>query len=458
MAINTLPQALPRLIPASEVLSTTKKIIEELNTTYDHVVQTVTIAEACFENVIRPIIDVENRTQGETGMIAMLRYASPDDIARKASDEACKLLGECDAAMSSREDLYVLVNAVRDRNEERDLESAKYLDTLLRRFRRSGMGVLDANSAQKYLSTRNHIDDLRREFNRNIREESGTIRFSLVELQGVPQRDLDRFGKSPEPHEEDVCMVDFSRASHDAILEHALDPVTRKRFWVANANKLRQNVPLFDEIVTLRRENAQLLGYASHAAFRLEVRVAKTPEWVNSLLDSLQEALTPQGRKEMNALLDLKKRHLGNQSRAGQTDDVDAMWPWDYWFYTRMAGEATQLDHARISEYYPLPYVLPAMLEIFASCLQLRFTPIPNILLEGSTWHDDVEAWSVWDDRESSKDDFVGYLYADLLWRPNKYQGNQCVNLQCVGLVGLNPTSDCSPRMPLIPASNQLTT
>jgi len=76
--------------------------------------------------------------------------------------------------------------------------------------------------------------------------------------------------------------------------------------------------------------------------------------------------------------------------------------------------------------------VVPAMLDVFASCLQIRFTPIQKSLLQGCTWHEDVEAWSLWDDREDSEGEFIGYLYTDLLERPNKYKGNQCVNLQCV--------------------------
>jgi len=431
MTTSALPQPLPRIPAANEVIPAVKRIVEKTKAVYDHVVCTVSPADACFESVIRPVIEDENQRQGELAVIAMLRYASPDQEARDASEEASRLLEESESVLSAREDIYALVKAVQDKHEELDFESAKFLNTFLRDFHRSGMGILDTDSMQRYLTTRNHIDDLRRDYNRNIRDESGTIRFSLAELEGVPQSDLDRFSKSSEPHEDEVRIVDFSSASHDAILHNAVNPATRKKFWVASVNTLPENVPLFKEITSLRRENARLLGYNSHAAFRLEVRVAKNPEWVNNLLDSLQQALLPQGRKAMDGLLDLKKAHLmANPQYA--SSDAGVMRPWDYRFYIRMAEKNLQVDHSRISEYFPLPHVLPAMFEIFASCLQLRFTPLLKTLLEGATWHDDVEAWSVWDDRPSSRGEFIGYLYTDLLSRPNKYRGNQCVNLQCV--------------------------
>ena len=74
------------------------------------------------------------------------------------------------------------------------------------------------------------------------------------------------------------------------------------------------------------------------------------------------------------------------------------------------------------------------MLGLFSSYIQLRFAPMPAEELLGSRWSDDVEVWSVWNDRSEAESVFVGSLYLDLLERPKKYKGNQCVNLQPVSL------------------------
>jgi metallopeptidase MepB len=173
----------------------------------------------------------------------------------------------------------------------------------------------------------------------------------------------------------------------------------------------------------LRDENARLLGYASHAAFRLETRVVKTTNWVDNFLDEFEQALLPQGRREMQLLLE--RRNLDHP------DSGDSMPPWDYDYYNRLVLEDFDFKHNQIAEYFPLQNTVSAMLEVFASCLQLRFTLLGPEVLVGSTWHEDVQVWSVWDEREASKGDFVGYLYTDLLWRPNKHPGSQNVNLQC---------------------------
>jgi metallopeptidase MepB len=417
------PQAFPRIIPAEEVLPTMKTIIREQEDVFDHVAKTVHPSEASFETTIRPLIEAENRIQGRMAVIAMLRYASPDQAAREASDEAIWLMRESASNMTARKDLYLLVKAVQDKAEHLHFEDAKYLNSLLKDFTRSGHGRLSEDQIKSYLEKRNRIDELRRQYNRNVRNDEGGVWLSLEELDGLPARDLARFSQGPtHPEKEDMRFVRFTRADLNAVLQHAKRTATRKKTYVANEKKLPQNVDLFKQIIMLRDENARLLGYTSHASFRVENRVAKTTEWVNNFLDELEHVLLPQGELEMQALLERRSIDF--------PDNAKSMPPWDYDYYNRMLLEELDVKHEQISEYFPLEHTMSAMLEVFASCLQLRFIPIDKIE-DGSTWHEDVKIWSVWDGGESSKGGFVGYLYADLLWRPNKHQGSQNVNLQC---------------------------
>jgi metallopeptidase MepB len=114
-------------------------------------------------------------------------------------------------------------------------------------------------------------------------------------------------------------------------------------------------------------------------------------------------------------------------------ENPDMMFPWDLPFYTRLVEEESNLDQDMIAEYFPLQNTVASMLDIFAHCLQLRFEKLPE--KTHSTWHEDVDIWSVWDERTEEEGEFIGYLYADLLFRPNKYRGSQDVNLQCVSLI-----------------------
>ena len=77
--------------------------------------------------------------------------------------------------------------------------------------------------------------------------------------------------------------------------------------------------------------------------------------------------------------------------------------------------EKLQIDQSKISEYFPLENTAIALLGVFASCLGLRFDPIPvDELGENVIWHADVQVISVWESEDKGSG-FIGYLYFDLL-------------------------------------------
>ncbi|KAI1054566.1 hypothetical protein LB506_010632 [Fusarium annulatum] len=430
MESKSLPQTLPRLIPADQVLATMKSIIKQYQAVRESIIQDVSPETATFGNVIQPLVNIDNATQGDIGIIAMLRYASPDQASREASEEACTLINEDQAAFTARSDFWRLIKAVKEGSAETTLhfEARKYLNKLFLEFEQFGHGTLQPEQIEQYMERRNRIDSMRREYNQRIREDSGGLWFSLDDLAGVPQHDIDRFEKHSEHH--DMRFVRFSVADFLAIYRSASKPATRKRMYICDANNLNQNAELFKQIVLERNLNARLLGYESHAAYRLKKRLMKSPGNVEEFLTDLETKLLARGKQDMKSLVELKKQCEAKDS-IGEDLDGDTMFPWDYWYYARMAQQSRNVNQERMAEYFPLQHVIKVMLEIFSEFLEIQFCPISSDQLQGSVWHQDVQAWAVWDDGEASKGQFIGYLYVDLLSRDNKYKGNQNVNLQC---------------------------
>ncbi|KAF4334296.1 metallo ase [Fusarium beomiforme] len=430
MDSNSLPQHLPVLIPADRILPTMKRIVEKYNDVRERIIQNVDVQSASFDNVIQPLVNMDNQTQGDIAVIAMLRYASPDRASCQASEEACTLINEDLAAFTARADFWCLLKAAKERSEGASLnfEAQKYLDKLFLEFKQFGHDTLQPDQIQEYLERRNRIDKMRRQYNQRLREDTGGLWLSLDELTDVPQHDLNRFIKHPEKDE--MRFVRFSAADTLAVYRSASKSATRKKMYICDANNLSQNAELFRDIVVQRDLNARLLGYESHAAYRLRKRLMKSPAQVEGLLNDLEDKLLAQGQQDMKYLVELKKE-VTRENPDDSDGDVDAIFPWDYWYYAHVAQQRQHVNQQRLAEYFPLQHVIAVMLEMFSEFLELRFSPISIEQLEGSTWHPDVEAWAVWDDREESKGEFIGYLYMDLLARDNKYKGNQNVNLQC---------------------------
>ncbi|KAF5596570.1 hypothetical protein FPCIR_3976 [Fusarium pseudocircinatum] len=431
MESQSLPQPLPRLISPDLVIPTMKSIINQYQAVREGILQNVKPQTASFSNVIQPLIDIDNATQGDIGIIAMLRYASPDQASRQASEEACTLINEDQAAFTASLDFWRLIRAVKEGFDEPSLhfEARKYLNKMFLEFEQFGHATLQPEQIKQYMERRNRIDSMRREYNQRIRDDSGGLWFSLDHLTGVPQHDIDRFENHSENH--GMRFVRFSVADPLAIYRSASKPATRKRMYVGDANNLSQNAELFKQIVLERDLNARLLGYESHAAYRLKKRLMKTPGRVEEFLTDLETKLMARGKQDMKSLLELKKQHEAENSSEEGLDD-DTMFPWDYWYYTRMAQQRRHVSQDRMAEYFPLQHVIKVMLEMFSEFLKIQFYPISPDQLKGSIWHQDVQAWAVWEDERASEGRFIGYLYMDLLSRDNKYKGNQNVNLQCI--------------------------
>lgn len=435
----SLPQSLPRVPTTEEIVPAMHRIINEYNTIRALILETTTPTTATFNNVMLPLAQVENSVQGELGMIDMLQYGSPSLATQGAFDEARKLYLNASALWTADEKFFGLLQAAREKPDFQtlDAESQHLLEKELLEYKHAGHGILGHMELEEYQKSKMEISDLERKFQQNLSREAGGVWFTLEELDGVPADELAKWKNglekeelTSERHQQKKKFVPFANGGTLAVLTHAHSPETRKTMFLADNLKLKENKPLFEEIIKRRAQQAQFLKYTTHAEFRIERRMAKTTEWVEGFLGQLRTTLCPRGRDEISVL---QHRRLEDLRARGQYSDeqVKLGFPlWEKRYYERLVEREFEIDQLKISEFFPLERTATNMLDIFASLLGLRFDSIPAERLTGDViWHDTVRGFSVWDTKD---DEFIGYLYFDLLWRENKYRGNQSVNIQCV--------------------------
>ncbi|KAI5196679.1 zincin [Aureobasidium subglaciale] len=424
------PQPCPKLISTDRILTLTKEQIDTSRRVRDQVIGSVTPSGATYETVVRPLANAQHATQHSVGVIETLLYAAPDAETREAAQEAMSLWNKYATEVNGCHGLYSLLQAVKDRGEVLDAESTRYLDHMLAGFVRCGHGRLDPAQITEYIERSNTIEDLCDKYCQNVRDASDGIWLSRAELDGVPEPDIIQFRTAAETisdgsQDGDICdskeyYIALSQHNVLTVLQYANSSVVRKRVYVANRSKLPEHLALFKRIILLRDTNARLLGYSSHAAYRVEKSLAKTTGWVNNFMGRLEDNLLPQGKTELDQLIALKNKYDPNSESV-----VNAIDAWDFQFWKRRALEDISIDQDRIAEFFPMKQVVENMLNIFSDCLQMRFKKFfPPV------WHPDVEAWEVWDDRPGREHGFIGYLYMDLVFRHGKHRGCQDVNMQ----------------------------
>ena len=427
------PQAPPTFTATPQsVVADAERIIKTSRGVQDQVVGSVQAENATFANVLGPLAQDENVMALEAHILGFYQAVSIDQKLRDASSKAEELMDEFFIESAMREDIFKLVDAALKKNESLEPESRRLLEREHKDFIRNGLGLPDGPQRARFKEIKKRLSQLSIEFQKNLNEENGGIWFTPEQLDGVPEDVLSGLKKGEGENVGKIWLT-FKYPDLFPTMKYATNAETRRQVMIANENKCNQNVPLFREAIILRDEAARLLGYPNHAAFRIEDKMAKTPETVDKFLGDLRARLTAGGKSEINTLMEFKK------SLDPKSDGKYYLW--DHRFYDRLMLERDfSLDQQLIAEYFPLQTTIQGMLKIFEELFGLEFVEVigedraaiaPTGQGNDIVWHEDVQVFSVWND-EGEGSGFVGYLYLDLFPREGKYGHAANFNLQPV--------------------------
>ena len=429
---------------ATSIVADTQKLIADSRGLEDRLVKNIKVEDATFKNVMAELARDENETALQMRILGFYQAVSAKQDLRDASTKADKIMDEFGIESSMREDVFKLVDGVYKRNEsELDPESRRFVEKNRRMYIRNGLSLPAGPKRDRFKAIQLQLSELAIQFQKSLNEETGGLWYTPKELDGVPDDVVSDLEKGKGKNDGKLKLT-FKYPHLFPTLKYATNPETRKRLLIGNENKVNQNVPLFKEAIMLRDEAARLLGYSSHAKFRIEDKMMKTPEAVDKFLGGLREKLSPVGVKELDVLKDVKKQQ---QTEHGETYEGQ-FYVWDSRYYQRIQLEKDyQVDQQKLAEWFPIQSPIRGMLEIFEKLLGFKFVEVvgenraaisPTGKAEDVVWHEDVQLFSVWND-EGEGGGFVGYLYLDLHPRDGKYGHAANFNLQ-PGFLNANGT------------------
>ncbi|GAA5888076.1 hypothetical protein JCM5296_005426 [Sporobolomyces johnsonii] len=409
-------------ISAESIPNVVSSSIAESNKVLDSIVALPT-SERTFETVVRALAMRTAEMDREVEPSLFMQYVSTDKPIRDASVEADKAINEWSLTAMTRKDVFeALLDAEKHTKEhgvKLNEEEERLLDRLILERKRNGLG-LDESKRKEYLELKKRIMTLEIDFQNTCNSEDGALLFTKEELEGVPEDVVSGYPVVEENGVQKHKMT-FKTPDYVPVVKYANVPETRKRANLGYEGKTLQNVPLMSEIVKLRHQAAQLLGYKNHAEWVLEVKMAKNSESVTSFLADLESKLRPLGLAEREKLLKLKH---DEHARRGLEQDDKNFWLWDYRYYDRLSVERElDLDDNLVKEYFPVSHVVPTVLSIYKDLLGVELIPVPRTEEAGGiTWHEEAEMFAVWEEGKAGEDGaFLGYLHLDLFPRSNKY-------------------------------------
>jgi oligopeptidase A len=172
-----------------------------------------------------------------------------------------------------------------------------------------------------------------------------------------------------------------------------------------NAGKW-DNSPVMAEILALRHELAQLLGFESYAFKSLATKMAENPQQVLDFLTDLAKRARPQGEKELAQLRAFAKAEFG----------VDELQPWDIAYYSeKQKQHLYSISDEQLRPYFPENKAVNGLFEVVKRIYGITAKERTDI----DVWHSDVRFFELYDD----KNELRGSFYLDLYARENKRGG-----------------------------------
>ncbi len=284
----------------------------------------------------------------------------------------------------------------------------------LRDFRLGGAD-LPAAKKQRYTEVREKLSALTSRFSDNILDATNAYAHYVDAkdaLAGIPADVLEAAHEAAATDGKPGWKFTLHAPSFVPVLQYADDRGLRETLYRAYATRAAEfgkpdwdNTPLIGEIVALRRELAQLLGFASFAEYSLEAKMAESPQQVLQFLGDLAAKAKPFAQRDLAELKEYARDQL-------QLADLQA---WDISYASeklRIARYA--FSDQEVKQYFPETTVLPGMFRVVETLYGITIEPA-----EAPRWHPDVRFFSIRDRAQN----LVGQFYLDLYARPSKRGG-----------------------------------
>ncbi|MES2646717.1 MAG: M3 family metallopeptidase [Bacteroidota bacterium] len=254
------------------------------------------------------------------------------------------------------------------------------------------------------------------EFNQNLLADEGDRYLEIkteAELAGLPQ-DLKDAAAAEATRRKMTgsWVISNTRSSIDPFLTYADNRPLREKAWRMFVNRgdngdAHDNNGIITKILQLRSERAKLLGFATHAHWRLDDVMAKTPE---NALKLMEAVWTPAVARVKEEVADMQE--IANKEGANITIE-----PWDYRYYSEKVRKAKyDLDQDEVKQYMQLDKLRDGMFWVAGELFNFQFTPVTDV----TVYHPDVKVWKV-SDKTTGK--LIGLWYFDPYARQGKRSG-----------------------------------
>ena len=368
-----------------------------------------------FQNTTEALEFTGQKLGRITSIFFNLNSAETSEAIQKIAQEISPWLSEFKNDMILNSALFIKVKSVYETREVLNLDSEQtmLLEKQYKGFSRNGANLSNEDK-EKLRKIDTELSKLSLQFGENVLADSNAFELHITDekdLKGLPEGAKEAASLLARSRNKEGWLITLDYPSYIPFVTYAENRTLRKKLAIAFGKKGFQNNENNNElvvldIVNLRHQRANLLGYKTHAHFVLEERMAETPEKVLSFSNDLLRKAKPAALREFKNL----------ESFAKKLDGIDQLQKWDSAYYSeKLKKEIFNLDQEILKPYFQLENVIEGVFTVANKLYDLTFEEVFTI----EKYHEDVKTYHV----KSTKDEFIAILYADFHPREGKRNG-----------------------------------
>jgi peptidyl-dipeptidase Dcp len=372
-----------------------------------------------FENTLVALEKSGDLLYKVSRVFSQVNGADTNDKRKEIRKEVTPLLSKHRSSINLNEQLFQRIKAVYDKRETLKLnaEQKRLLDKRYERFVRSGAN-LKPEDKKKVKQIDEELSSLRVKFSNNLLEETNSFKIFLdkkEDLAGLPQSVIKAAAEAAEREgHKGKWLFTLHKPSWIPFLQYSTKRNLREKLYKGYINRGDNNnefdnKKIIAKMASLRLEKAKIMGYKTHADFRLEINMAKNPQGVYGLLDKLWVPALKMAKNEAKTL----------QAMIDKEDGKFKLESWDWWYYTeKLRKEKYALDDSQLRPYFKLDNVREGAFYVANKLYGIKFKERKDI----PTYHKDVQVFEVLEADGSH----LGILFTDYFYRTSKRGGAWC--------------------------------
>ncbi|MEN8669977.1 MAG: oligopeptidase A, partial [Ketobacter sp.] len=414
------PKELPEFsqIKPADVAPALSQIIDNNYQRIEEIVAHVKQHDVTLENFLLPFEDINDTLGKMWSPVSHLNSVMNNDELRNAYNACLPKLSEYSTRLGQHKGLYEAYKALKDspQFENYTVAQKKVIDNALRDFHLSGID-LPAEQQKRYGEISKRLSELTSKFAENVLDCTNAFSKHITdvnELSGLPETQLHGAEIAAKAKDLQGYVLTLDIPVYIAVMTYCDNRDLRREFYEAYNTKASDqgpfagqwdNNPLMEEILSLRHELAQLLGFHNYAERSIATKMTETTEQVMAFLYDLADKSLPVAKQEFEELKQFAAAQCG-------LNDLQA---WDVSYVSeKLKQERYAISQEALRPWFPLEKVLSGLFEVAGRLFDVTFQQADGIDL----YHPDVRFYRVY-----KGDEHIAGFYLDLYARANKRGG-----------------------------------